>query len=116
MIACDHGVTVDHECFVCEADGQPSFEPFTIAAEAEPVAVRVEWIDSGMSHGRAWQPPAEYVKEAGEKDVMRCVSIGWLLHRDSTHLILAQSWDRANDNYINAQTIYAPCVLKVETL
>lgn len=80
----------------------------------EPL-VKVTWTDSGCRHGESWSTIPELVAEAENND-MKVVSVGYLIHRDEKHVILAQSYDETHGHYVNAQQIWAPSVVTIEYL
>jgi hypothetical protein len=86
-------------------------------SEVNPEVVMVTWIDSGMAHYAEWLNVDDIVATIHEDpDYMRTVSVGYLIHRDDKHLVLAQTWSRSTSKYMNAETIYAPCVEDIVTL
>jgi hypothetical protein len=78
--------------------------------------VRVEWIDSGMSRSNGWEEALAYVNASHKEDVLKVISVGWLLHADEEHVILAQSWDKENDTYLNGQIIWRKAMTKFDDL
>jgi hypothetical protein len=78
--------------------------------------VLVEWIDSGMALSNEWKKQTAFAEELHGNNVLLVSSVGFLIHEDDEHLILGQSRDEHNDQYLNAQVIYRPCVRSVNDL
>ena len=78
--------------------------------------VRVEWIDSGMSRSNGWEGALAFIEAAHAADALKVVSVGWLLHSDEEHVIIAQSWDKENDQYLNGQIIWRKAMTKFDDL
>jgi len=88
-----------------------------LVTDVRPRLVLVEWIDSGMAIGQTWKKPDAFVEEVHENsNFLLVTTVGYLLHEDDEHLVLAQSRDQHNDQYLNAQVIYRPCVQKIRNI
>jgi hypothetical protein len=91
---------------------KPRDEPSGISVA--PRLVVVEWLDSGMAIGGEWKTSGEFIEHVHESDnILLVTTLGYLLQEDDEHLIVAQSRDEHNDQYLNAQVIYRPCVREV---
>lgn len=82
-----------------------------------PQMVRVEWIDSGMARTNGWEKAEDIIEGLRRTpEFMRVVSVGLLLFQDEEQVILAQSYDAHNENFVNAHGIYRPNVISIEPL
>ena len=72
--------------------------------------VRVRWIDSGLAvHG--WNHPHEV-----PKSVETVESVGLWMGENDEVVMVAGTRDMANDNWLNVQLIYKPCIIDKEWL
>lgn len=75
---------------------------------------RARWIDSGMSRDKGWAKREAYM--ALESGAMECETVGLWLGEDDEHIVIAQTRDKQNDNWLMAQVIWKHAVLLVEWL
>jgi hypothetical protein len=78
--------------------------------------VLVTWLDSGMTQTLGWVPVEDYLDGIHDEGMMTATTVGYLIHQDETHVILAQSRDEGNGNYLNGQVILQQNVLTIESL
>lgn len=76
--------------------------------------IRIEWIDSGIAlHG--WQSAEDLRRKA--RGAAIAVTVGHYLGFSTEEIVLvAQTRDISNEDYLNAQAIYTPCVKRVTLL
>ena len=81
--------------------------------------VLVTWLDSGLASSDAeWQTTEEIVgsMRLHDESSMQVSTVGYLIHEDDEHLVVAQSYDPHNEHFLNAQMIFAPCVIAIRDL
>lgn len=78
--------------------------------------VRVTWTDSGMARSEGWEDRSRILERMDHHDALKVATVGFLFHEDEDHLFLAQSYDKFNDQYLNAQMIWRPAISLVEEL
>jgi hypothetical protein len=83
--------------------------------------VHITWIDSGMSLKGGWKARSDYERDLEEEDGHAALTVdttGYYLGPTEREdlVLIAQSWDRFNDLYLNAQIIWVPALRGVKVL
>ena len=96
---------------------QEEFEKALVDITQDPDlgrAVRIIWIDSGLHRDRGWAPREEFLES--DFHVLEVETVGLWMGESDTAISIGQSRDAHNDNWIAAQIIYKPCIVRKEWL
>ena len=92
--------------------------PQSIEKFNEGTLVEVVWSDSGQSRQIGWESVISLKKMIKSKNDLSVKTIGYYVgYADYEEVIIvAQSYDEHNGNYMNAQAIFLPCVETITKL
>lgn len=77
-------------------------------------AIRIIWTDSGMSRDKGWASREVYAEF--DMSSLTCETVGLWLGQDDDVVAVAQSRDEVNDNWLCAQIIWKPSIIRKEWL
>lgn len=77
-------------------------------------AVRIIWIDSGLHRSQGWGTLEDY--KVHKDGVMEVETVGLWMGQSAKAIAVAQSRDEDNGNWMAAQIIYKPCIIRKEWL
>lgn len=77
-----------------------------------PPMVLVQWFDTGMHMDHGWAKVESYADELDKPELMTASTCGFLVHENDEHLLVALSWDEANENALSVQVISQLAVIE----
>lgn len=89
-------------------------EPINITEDSDlGRAVRIMWIDSGEHQDRGWDNRENFTDALV---CSPCETVGMWLGESADAIIIAQSRDKHNDNWMAIQVIWKPSLVRKEWL
>lgn len=77
---------------------------------------RITWIDTGIAMTGEWLSLPQILGRIASPDSMLAVTVGWTIHSDNEITVMAQTYDKKHNMWMNAQIIHTPAIRTIETL
>ena len=74
----------------------------------------IRWLDTGMALAEGWKKAGFYASQANLTR-MEVVTVGLLVYEDDDVVVVANSYDREHDAYVNAQVVAKVAIISRAT-
>ena len=79
-------------------------------------AVKIVWKDTGEHRDKGWASAETYLEGLDDESRMLVTTVGVLVHQDDRNVVIALSYDQANDTYFGAQVVAREAVRSMKTV